>query len=199
LEIHTEFENKEQLIQALNEDKLDLAVGHLKKDLQEALEISYSRSYLKLNYALITNRLKIAQLHIPDLEIETLRKSLRLSLKDKVITIGLLSENRVIELVTRSFSKARIKTYDNRLQLLDSLLKGECDAIFGDEAELTEYFKNRPTIGLYLQYWALPELQDELVIYLSWKNEKLKNWLNIFLEQKTKHLNFYTLCNTRYE
>jgi len=190
MEWDARYHSEAELIQALESRQADVALSRLKRDLDAAQTVGYTIPYTKLGHVLLTNRLKLAALHLPDEGLPTLT-TLKLKL-------GTLDQPGYATLATRRFPRALISTFPSMGELLSAVKSGQVDAAFCDEAEARIPFVSAPEVGIQLAYYPLPEVKNGVVALVPWEEKHWRAWLNILLDPVSKVSDFKTILTATY-
>lgn len=168
------------VVSLLAQGKADMAVSKLSRTLPRTQIISFSTPYLRLNRALLLNRVKFAQLArgrpVPDV------------IRAYDSSIGVVGNSSYSEYVTSNFPKAfvtRYPTWDSALKALDA---GQVTAVYRDEFEVKRVLKADPTAALRLRVVTLHDLEDTLGIAVNVSAPALLAFVNQFLAERPKHL-----------
>ncbi|QYY33256.1 ABC transporter substrate-binding protein [Cupriavidus pinatubonensis] len=168
------------VVSLLAQGKADMAVSKLSRTLPRTQIISFSTPYLRLNRALLLNRVKFAQMArgrpVPDV------------IRAYDSSIGVVGNSSYSEYVTSNFPKAfvtRYPTWDSALKALDA---GQVTAVYRDEFEVKRVLKADPTAALRLRVVTLHDLEDTLGIAVNVSAPALLAFVNQFLAERPKHL-----------
>lgn len=168
------------VVSLLAQGKADMAVSKLSRTLPRTQIISFSMPYLRLNRALLLNRVKFAQLArgrpVPDV------------IRGYDSSIGVVGNSSYSEYVTSNFPKAdvtRYPTWDSALKALDA---GQVTAVYRDEFEVKRVLRADPTAALRLRVVTLHDLEDTLGIAVNVSAPALLAFVNQFLAERPKHL-----------
>lgn len=168
------YRDTAELVSALKQNKTDLVFAHIKRDLAVAQQVNFSLPYIKLDFVLVTNRLKVIEKKPFDDSFQSISKL--------PLRIGTLAVSGYQSIASRRFPAAEIDTFLNRSSLTEALESGKIDAVFCDEVEGRNIFGGHTQRGLYLGYFTLPELKSEVVAMVDWPNMHFVSWLNLVLE-----------------
>jgi ABC-type amino acid transport substrate-binding protein len=168
------YRDTAELVSALKQNKTDVVFAHIKRDLATAQQVNYSLPYITLNFVIVTNRLKVIEKKPID---DTLQSISKLPLR-----IGTLDVSDYRSIAGRRFPNAKVDTFVTLSSLTEALESGKIDAVFCDEVEGRNIFGGNTNRGLYLGYFALPELRSEVVAMVDWPNMHFVSWLNLVLE-----------------
>jgi ABC-type amino acid transport substrate-binding protein len=168
------YRDTAELVSALKQNKTDLVFAHIKRDLATAQQVNFSLPYIKLDFVLVTNRLKVIEKKPAD---DTFQSISKLPLR-----IGTLDVSGYPSIASRRFPNAKVDTFLNLSSLTEALESGKIDAVFCDEVEGRNIFGGHTQRGLYLRYFTLPELRSEVVAMVDWPNMHFVSWLNLLLE-----------------
>ncbi|MFZ6773572.1 substrate-binding periplasmic protein [Undibacterium sp. SXout7W] len=184
------YRSESELVAALKEDKADIAMSRIKRDLGTARQVAYTKPYVTVKYVLLTNRMRVIAFHPKD---ETMKSLSQLSMN-----IGTIDHAGYISMATRRFPAAKITMYPNVSSLIKALQEGKVDAAFCDEVEARFVFIEHPEYGVIFGYFSLPELKSGVVAMVDWPKKHWVAWLNILLEPTANSINVDTLFSTIY-
>ncbi|MEB0140059.1 MULTISPECIES: substrate-binding periplasmic protein [unclassified Undibacterium] len=168
------YRSNAELIAALKQNKADIAFSRLKRDLQSARQIHYTKPYISLNYVLLTNRMRIMAQRPGDESIQALSKL--------PLQIGTIDQSAYLSMAKQRFPAGRISAFADIASLRAALEAGRIDAAFCDEVEAKYLFIEHAELGIRFGYIALPELTSGIVAMVDWPQQHWLAWLNLLLE-----------------
>ena len=168
------YRNEAEVSAALRANKADLALSRIKRDLDAASQVSYTKPYVTLHYVVMTNRMRIVAFHPADESLQ--------SLKSLPLTIGTLDHIGYVEMTQSRFPSAKVVTYATMVALTNALKSGKIDAAFSDETEARFVFVEHPELGILFGYFNLFDIKSGIVVMLDWQKQQWVSWLNMLLE-----------------
>lgn len=168
------YHNESELVDALKAGKADIAMSRIKRDLENARQVAYTKPYVTVKHVLMTNRMKVISFHPKD---ETIK-----SLEQLPLNVGTIDHVGYTLMATRRFPNATMTSYPNIASLTKALREGKIDAAFCDEVEARFVFIEHPELGITLGYFLLPELKSGIVAMVDWPKKHWISWLNLLLE-----------------
>lgn len=168
------------VVRLLAEGRADVAVSKLSRTLPRTQIISFSTPYLRLNRALLLNRVKFAQLShgrpVPEV------------IRGYDSSIGVVGKSSYAEYVVNNFPKAYVTSYPTWDDALKALNNGSVAAVYRDEFEVKRVLKADPTAALRLRVVTLQDLEDTLAIAVNVSAPALLAFVNQFLAERPKRL-----------
>jgi ABC-type amino acid transport substrate-binding protein len=168
------------VVNLLAKGHADVAISKLSRTLPRTQIISFSTPYLRLNRALLLNRVKLAQL---------LRgRSLSDVIRAYDSSIGVVGNSSYLAYAQTNFPKAQITQYPTWELALKALNAGEIAAVYRDEFEVKRVLRADPTASLRLRVVTLDDLEDTLGIGVNVSEPALLAFVNQFLAERPKRL-----------
>jgi polar amino acid transport system substrate-binding protein len=158
----------------------DLAISKLSRTLPRAQVISFSTPYVRLNRALLLNRVKFAQL--------ARGRSVPEVIRSYDGTIGVVANSSYADYVMTNFPGAKVLRYPTWGDVLKALNAGDVTAAYRDEFEVKRVLKIDPTASLRLRVVTLQDLDDTLAIGVNVDAPALLAFVNQFLGERSKKL-----------
>ncbi|KUE88453.1 amino acid ABC transporter substrate-binding protein [Cupriavidus necator] len=168
------------VVKLLAQGKADVAISKLSRTLPRMQIISFSTPYLRLNRALLLNRVKFAQMARGRPVPEVIRAY------DS--SIGVVGNSSYSEYVVNNFPKAYVTAYPTWDEALKALNDGRVAAVYRDEFEVKRVLKADPTAALRLRVVTLQDLEDTLGIAVNVSAPALLGFVNQFLAERPKRL-----------
>jgi ABC-type amino acid transport substrate-binding protein len=170
----------DDVVSLLARGQADIAVSKLSRTLTRATVIAFSAPYLRLNRALLLNRVKFAQLahgrSVPEV-VRTFDS-----------TIGVVANSSYAGYVVNNFPHAQVRSYKTWDDVLKALNAGEVTAAYRDEFEVKRVLKVDPTASLRLRVVTLQDLEDTLAIGVNVNDPALLSFVNQFLSERSVKL-----------
>ncbi|MBB5425986.1 ABC-type amino acid transport substrate-binding protein [Paraburkholderia sp. JPY158] len=170
----------DDVVSLLARGQADIAVSKLSRTLTRATVIAFSSPYLRLNRALLLNRVKFAQLAHGRSVPEVVRSF------DS--TIGVVANSSYAGYVVNNFPHAQVRSYPTWDDVLKALNAGEVTAAYRDEFEVKRVLKVDPTASLRLRVVTLQDLEDTLAIGVNVNDPALLSFVNQFLAERSVKL-----------
>jgi polar amino acid transport system substrate-binding protein len=170
----------DDVVSLLAHGQADVAVSKLSRTLTRATVIAFSSPYLRLNRALLLNRVKFAQLAHGRSVPEVVRSF------DS--TIGVVANSSYAGYVVNNFPHAQVRSYPTWDDVLKALNAGEITAAYRDEFEVKRVLKVDPTASLRLRVVTLQDLEDTLAIGVNVNDAALLSFVNQFLAERSVKL-----------
>ncbi|MEM5299321.1 ABC transporter substrate-binding protein [Burkholderia sp. JPY481] len=170
----------DDVVSLLARGQADIAVSKLSRTLTRATVIAFSSPYLRLNRALLLNRVKFAQLAHGRSVPEVVRSF------DS--TIGVVANSSYAGYVVNNFPHAQVRSYPTWDDVLKALNAGEITAAYRDEFEVKRVLKVDPTASLRLRVVTLQDLEDTLAIGVNVNDPALLSFVNQFLAERSVKL-----------
>lgn len=168
------------VVDVVARQEADLGISKLSRTLARAQVIRFSEPYLRLNHALVLNRMAFAQLA-----------------KDKPVTsvvrnfngsIGVIARSSFADYAKRNFPFAKVQPYTSWEEVVAAVRKGEVIGAYRDEFEIKHLLKSDPTASLTLRTVSLKDLEDTLGIAVGIGDPVLLAFVNQYLSQRPDKL-----------
>lgn len=168
------------VVDVVARQEADLGISKLSRTLARAQVIRFSEPYLRLNHALVLNRMAFAQLA-----------------KDKPVTsvvrnftgsIGVIARSSFADYAKRNFPLAKVQPYSSWEEVVAAVQKGEVIGAYRDEFEIKHLLKRDPTASLTLRTVSLKDLEDTLGIAVGIGDPVLLAFVNQYLNQRPDKL-----------
>ncbi len=167
------FGSVDEIIDATAQGVVDLALAGLRRTLQRAQRVRFSRPYAVLQEALLVNRPRFAALG------EGRDPLTAVNAPDAVV--GLLAGDAAD--AARLLPRAQLRRYPRwQPELVDAVLSGEVLAAFGAAAETQAALAASPDAPLRLRRLVLPESRIAIAGALPWASLQLLAWVDLYLE-----------------
>lgn len=170
----------DDVVSLLARGQADIAVSKLSRTLARATVIAFSTPYLRLNRALLLNRVKFAQI-AHDRSVPEVVRSFDSS-------IGVVANSSYAAYVVSNFPHAQVHAYPTWDDVLKALNAGEITAAYRDEFEVKHVLKVDPTASLRLRVVTLQDLEDTLAVGVNVSDPALLAFVNQFLSERSVKL-----------
>jgi ABC-type amino acid transport substrate-binding protein len=170
----------DDVVNLLARGQADIAVSKLSRTLTRATVIAFSTPYLRLNRALLLNRVKFAQI-AHDRSVPEVVRSFDSS-------IGVVANSSYAAYVVSNFPHAQVHAYATWDDVLKALNAGEITAAYRDEFEVKHVLKVDPTASLRLRVVTLQDLEDTLAVGVNVSDPALLAFVNQFLAERSVKL-----------
>lgn len=169
-----------EVVDVIARKEADLGISKLSRTLARAQLIRFSDPYLRLNHALVLNRVAFAKLAL-DRPVQAVVRNFRGS-------IGVIAKSSFADYATRNFPLATIRTYPGWPEVIDAVHRGEVVGAYRDELEIKRMLKGNPTAALTLRTVTLKDLEDSLAIAVGVSDPVLLAFVNQYLAQRSDKL-----------
>lgn len=177
LKVQVRFErtakNFNEVIDVVALGEADLGISKLSRTLARAQVISFTEPYLKLNHALILNRVKFAEL--------ARNHDFPSVIRGFSGTLGVIQQSSFEYYAKKNFPQAKIRGFESWEDVIFALKKGEITGAYRDELEIKRIIKSDPTIALTLRTVTFKDLEDSLGIAVGIQDVTLLAFVNQFL------------------
>jgi ABC-type amino acid transport substrate-binding protein len=169
-----------EVVDVVARQDADLGISKLSRTLARAQVIRFTEPYLRLNHALMLNRLKFAEFARDKPVTEVVR--------DFKGTVGVIGGSSFADYVTRNFPLSEVRAFKDWDTLLAALRAGKVMAAYRDEFEVKRILKIDPTASLTLRTVTFKDLEDTLGIAVGVQDTTLLAFVNQFLDQSVEKL-----------
>ena len=191
LKVQVRFErsaqNFNEVVDVVALREADLGLSKLSRTLARAQVISFTDPYLKLNHALILNRVKFAEL-ARNRDFSTVIRSFN-------GTLGVIQQSSFEYYAQKNFPQAKIRGFNSWEDVIFALKKGEIMGAYRDELEIKRILKSDPTIALTLRTVTFKDLEDSLGIAVGIQDITLLAFVNQFLADSTDKMTIEKVLN----
>jgi ABC-type amino acid transport substrate-binding protein len=149
-------------------------MGAISATPERGISVSFSQPYLLIKKVLIVNRL--LDLKLDSKQIDTLKfgvpkdSSYENALHEKFFSLN------------RYPNSSQLISYDNMDLAFKDVLAGKIYAFYTDEAYANSFFEKNKKAHLYVKKDILQRQFDPITIAVSWKNQTLLNWINLYIQ-----------------
>jgi len=169
-----------EVVDVVARQEADLGISKLSRTLARAQMISFTDPYLRLNHALIINRVKFAEL-ARDRPLPNVVREFRGS-------VGVIAKSSFSDYASKNFPLADMREFPSWGDVLKALQKGEIIAAYRDEFEIKRILKIDPTASLTLRTVTIKDLEDTLGIAVGIQDPTLLAYVNQFLSESNDKL-----------
>ncbi len=169
-----------EVIDRVARQEADIGISKLSRTLGRAQTVRFSDPYLRLNHAMILNRIAFARLA----EGRTLQAVIR----DFQGSIGVIDMSSYAEFARLNFPRATIRSFPSWEEVLAAVRSGEVVAAYRDEFEIKRILKEDPSSSLTLRTVTFKDLEDPLCIAVGFGDSVLLAFINQFLSERHNRL-----------
>lgn len=180
LRITRQARNFNEVVDVVARGEADLGISKLSRTLARAQVIRFSEPYLRLNHALVLNRVQFARL--------ALDKPVPSVVRGFTGSIGVIAKSSFADYATRNFPNAKVQSYPGWGDVVAAVRKGEVVGAYRDEFEIKRLLKSDPTASLTLRTITLKDLEDTLGIAVGADAPVLHEFIDLFLAQRNDKL-----------
>lgn len=169
-----------EVVDVVARQEADVGISKLSRTLARAQVIRFSEPYLRLNHALVLNRVAFAKL--------ALDRPVQAVVRGFTGSIGVIAKSSFADYATRNFPRAQVRSYPGWPEAVAAVRKGEVVGAYRDEFEIKRLLKTDPTASLTLRTVTLKDLNDTLGIAVGVGDPVLLAFINQFLAQRPDKL-----------
>jgi polar amino acid transport system substrate-binding protein len=176
LGVEVEFTRKsptfDDVVQQVAAKQADLGISLLTITPSRARMVYFSRPYLTLHLALLTNRrqMLLENKKFPGQDIRNTRA-----------TIGALRGSTNVLAAQENFPRASLQEYDSFADEVAALQKGEILAFLDEDIVIQRYLKENPGAAVNLHIHVLQDLPEFIGIAVRADSPHLLAWINVYL------------------
>lgn len=160
----------DEVAQRVATRQADLGVSKLARTLKRAQSVLFSAPYMRLEHALLINRMAFAGF--------SRDKSLTQAVRGFTGTIGVLAGSSWEEFALRNFGKAKIVPYPTWALTVDAVKKGEVVAAYRDAIEIKTVMRGDPSLALTLRTVTFSDLESVLCIVIGPQDSVLQSFVS---------------------
>lgn len=174
VEFNREAKTFDDLVDMVNEKKVDIAISLITPTLYRAERVRFTTPYLYLTQALLYNRLAAAKYKLADPANQV----------NKIpgIKIGVLKASAYEDFAEENFPNATIVSYDNLADGMQDVVKGKIFAVFSHLTEIEQWLDKQPDAHLYAGVSKLVNKIDPIAIAVPYEYPNLLAWLDVALD-----------------
>jgi polar amino acid transport system substrate-binding protein len=162
----------DEVVRQVAAKQADLGISLLTITPARAQMVYFSRPYLTLHLALLTNRRQML--------LEN-KKFPGQDIRDTRATIGVLRGSTYVLAAQENFPRASLKEYDSFADEVAALQKGEILAFLDEDIVIQRYLKKNPGAAVNLHIQVLQDLPEFIGIAVRADSPHLLAWINVFL------------------
>ncbi len=166
----------------------DVGVSRLARTLTRFQKVSFSNPYMKLNHALLINRVAFAQLS-RERPVEKVIRNFEGSL-------GVMGSSAWVEFARRNFPKARLVEFKSWDDAVEAVKRGEVVAAYRDEYETRLVLAKTPSLTLTMRTVSFDDVFSNLAVAVGQKDTALLAYINEFLAQQPIDLSITKLLGS---
>jgi len=166
----------------------DVGVSRLARTLTRFQKVSFSNPYMKLNHALLINRVAFAQLS-RDRPVEKVIRNFEGAL-------GVMGSSAWVEFARKNFPKARLVEFKSWDDAVEAVKRGEVVAAYRDEYETRLVLAKSPSLTLTMRTVSFDDVFSNLAVAVGQKDTALLSYINEFLAQQPIDLSITKLLDS---
>jgi polar amino acid transport system substrate-binding protein len=150
--------------------RADIGISKLSQTYSRLKSVRFSDPYVTLRHALLFNRVAIARAAAgrpPAVVLRTFKGRL-----------GVIGGSAYVDFARRNFPAATVLEARNWSEAIETLLKGQVDAIYRDEFEIRRVLKNKPALNVQLGSAVIVDQSALLSIAICDTCSKLQEFIN---------------------
>jgi ABC-type amino acid transport substrate-binding protein len=165
----------------------DLGVSKLARTLNRAQSVIFSDPYMRLEHALLINRLAFAKMSGD--------RTVPHSVRNFSGTIGVLADSAWVDFVHRNFTKATAVPFARWEQAVAAVKKGEVVAAYRDAIEVRSIMRSDSTLALNLRTVTFTDLASVLCVVVGTNDSVLKSFVDEVIATQHEKLTVDLLLN----
>lgn len=154
----------------------DVGVSRLARTLARFQKVSFSTPYMKLNHALLINRVAFAKL--------ARERPTEKVIRDFDGSLGVMRASAWVEFARRNFPHAKIVEFKSWRDAVDAVKRGEIVAAYRDEYEARLVLAKDPSLTLTLRTVTFDDAYSDLAVAVGQRDTALLAYINEFLAQR---------------
>lgn len=160
----------DEVVQLVAGGQADLGVSKLARTLKRAQTVLFSDPYIRLEHALLINRLAFAAMAGEQPAAQAVRNFTG--------TIGVLAGSAWEEFARRNFVKAKVVPYKTWALAVEAVKKGEVTAGYRDATEVRSVISADPSLTLTLRSVTFSDLESLLCVMVGSRDYLLRDFVN---------------------
>jgi polar amino acid transport system substrate-binding protein len=148
----------------------DLGVSKLARTFKRAQSVMFSAPYMRLEHALLINRLAYARM--------AGEQPVSQAVRNFKGTIGVLAGSAWEEFARRNFTRATLVPFKTWGQAVDAVKKGVVVAAYRDAIEVRSVMRSDPTLALNLRTVTFSDLASVLCVVVGLNDTALKSFVD---------------------
>jgi len=174
LEVKIEFlddaDSFDAVVDFVAAGRADIGVSKLSQTYNRLKRVRFSEPYVTLRHALLFNRVAIARIATGRPPAAVLQKYQG--------RLGVIAGSAYVDFAQRNFPGATVVEVRNWDAAIESLLKGQVDAVYRDEFEVRRVLKNKPALNVQLGSAMIVDQNALLSIAICDTCSKLQEFIN---------------------
>lgn len=167
----------DEVVQRVANGQADVGVSKLARTLKRAESVLFSDPYMRLQHALLINRVAFADMARDQKVVPAVRNFTG--------SIGVLAGSAWEEFAKRNFTKATIVPFKTWGQAVDAAKQGKVVAAYRDGVEVRSIMAADPRLALTMRTVGLTDLASILCVVVGTRDHVLRSLLNeIIANQK---------------
>ena len=150
--------------------RAEIGVSKLSQTYNRLKRVRFSEPYVTLRHALLFNRLAIARAAGARPPAAALQKFQG--------RLGVIAGSAYVDFAHKNFPDATVLEARNWDMAIDSLLKGQVDALYRDEFEIRRVLKNKPALNVQLGSAVIVDQNALLSVAICDSCSKLQEFIN---------------------
>ena len=175
------------VVQMVANGQADLGVSKLARTLKRAQTVQFSEPYMRLEHALLVNRLAFADV--------AREQSVSQAVRSFTGTVGVLAGSAWEEFARRNFTKAKVVPYPTWAKAVEAAKMGEVVAAYRDAIEVRMIMKAEPSLALTMRTVSFSDLHSVLCVMVGSQNHMLLSFVNEVVLAQTEQLTVNNLLN----
>jgi ABC-type amino acid transport substrate-binding protein len=168
--------------------RADIGVSKLSQTYNRLKRVRFSEPYVTLRHALLFNRLAIARAAGGRPPAAVLQKYQG--------RIGVIAGSAYVDFAHKNFPDATVVEARNWDAAIDSLLKGQVDALYRDEFEIRRVLKNKPALNVQLGSAVIIDQNALLSVAICDSCSKLQEFINYHIAMTRGAFTLQELLNS---
>ena len=170
----------DEIIQIVAAGQADLGVSKLARTLKRAQLVLFSTPYMRLEHALLINRLAFANM--------AGQQPVTQAMRNFTGKMGVLAGSAWEEFARRNFVKATVVPYKTWAMVVEAVKKGEVVAAYRDATEVRAVILTDPGLALTLRTATFSDLESLLCIMVGPRNHFLRDFVNEIVSTQPEKL-----------
>jgi len=177
----------DEVVQLVASGQADLGVSKLARTLKRAQSVLFSAPYMRLEHALLINRLAFASM--------AHHQTVTHAVQNFTGTIGVLAGSAWEEFARRNFVKATVVPYPTWAKVVDAVKKGQVVAAYRDAIEVRSIMQADPGLALTLRTVSFSDLESVLCVMVGSRDAVLLSFVNEIVASQTEQPTVSKLLN----
>lgn len=170
----------DEVVQLVANGQADLGVSKLARTMKRAQSVLFSTPYMRLEHALLINRLAFA--HVAR------EQSVAQAVRHFTGTVGVLAGSAWEEFARRNFVKAKVVPFARWTDAVEAVKRGELAAAYRDAIEVRSIMQSDPSLALTLRTVSFTDLQSVLCVMVGSRDQVLLSFVNEVVANQTEQL-----------